>query len=141
MTWNTALFLIAMLMFGTSSTQNLTAQPQVDRGREVYSEYCQRCHGTQGQGPSNIRTKNVWASPVDSLVKVIAYGARGHMTMRNGTRRSMVASPYNDADIAQVSMYAMKLIGSRDVTVTEQDVQRVREQHAKNVRQKFRGTR
>jgi hypothetical protein len=53
----------------------------------------------------------------------------------------MVASPYNDADIAQVSMYAMKLIGSRDVTVTEQDVQRVREQHAKNVRQKFRGTR
>jgi hypothetical protein len=63
------------------------------------------------------------------------------MTMRNGTRRSMVASPYNDADIAQVSMYAMKLIGSRDVTVTEQDVQRVREQHAKNVRQKFRGTR
>jgi hypothetical protein len=63
------------------------------------------------------------------------------MTMKNGTRRSMVASPYNDADIAQVSMYAMRLIGRRDVEVTEQDVMRVRQQHTKNVRGKFRGTR
>ncbi len=140
MTWSTALFLVAMMTL-LASAQRTLAQQQAERGRAIFSEYCQRCHGAQGQGPANISKKSVWQWPVDSLVKVIAYGAPGHMTMKNGTRRSMVASPYNDADIAQVSMYAMKLIGKRDVEVTEQDVLRVRQQHTKNVRGKFRGTR
>ena len=35
----------------------------------------------------------------------------------------------------------MKRSGKRDVEVTEQDVLRVRQQHTKNVRGKFRGTR
>lgn len=140
MTWSTALFLVAMVTL-LASAQRTSAQQQAERGRAIFSEYCQRCHGTQGQGPANISKNSVWQWPVDSLVKVIAYGAPGHMTMKNGTRRSMVASPYNDADIAQVSMYAMKLIGRRDVDITEQDVQRVRQQHMKNVRGKFRGTR
>lgn len=140
MTRNTALFLVAMVAL-LASTQRTSAQQQAERGKAIFSEYCQRCHGAQGQGPANISKKSVWQWPVDSLVKVIAYGAPGHMTMKNGTRRSMVASPYNDADIARVSMYAMKLIAKRDVEVTEQDVQRVRQQHMKNVRGKFRGTR
>lgn len=140
MTRNTALFLVAMVAL-LASTQRTSAQQQAERGKAIFSEYCQRCHGAQGQGPANISKKSIWQWPVDSLVKVIAYGAPGHMTMKNGTRRSMVASPYNDADIARVSMYAMRLIGKRDVEVTEQDVQRVRQQHMKNVRGKFRGTR
>ena len=140
MTWSTALFLVAMMTL-LASAQRTSAQQEAERGKAIFSEYCQRCHGAQGQGPANISKKSVWQWPVDSLVKVIAYGAPGHMTMKNGTRRSMVASPYNDADIAQVSIYAMRLIGKRDVEVTEQDVQRVRQQHMKNVRGKFRGTR
>lgn len=140
MTRNTALFLAAMLVVHVS-TQQVAAQAQPDRGRAVFTEYCQRCHGAQGEGPAGIREKSVWKSPVDSLIKVVTFGARGHMAMPNGTRRSMVASPYNDADIAQVSMYVMKLIGNRDVAVSDQDVQRVRQQHSKNVRKKFTGTR
>lgn len=140
MTWNTALFLVAMVTLAVSTQRSMASQ-QTERGKTIFSEYCQRCHGAQGEGPANISKKNVWKNPVDSLIKVVAYGAPGHMTMKNGTRRSMVASPYNDADIAQVSMYAMKLIGKRDIPVTIQDVQRVRNQHVKTVRTKVRKTR
>lgn len=140
MTWSTALFLLAIVVL-IASMQRMAAQQQAERGRVVFSEYCQRCHGDQGQGPSSIRTKAIWKQPVDSLIKVVTYGARGHMTMSNGTRRSMVASPYSDSDIAQVSAYAMKLIGGRDVVVATQDVQRVRKQHTANVKQKVKKNR
>ena len=137
MKWNTALFLGIVLVLGI---QTSPAQ-QINRGREIYIEYCQRCHGNNGQGPAGIRNKPVWNQPHDSLVKVIAYGARGSMRMSNGTMRSMVAAPYSDADIAAVSTYSMLHIGKRTVNITEQDVVRVREQHEKNVREKFSGSR
>lgn len=136
MVWNTALFLLTTAL-SCSAAINVSAGTQNDRGRAIYTEYCLRCHGAEGQGPASIQQKEIWNKPIDELIRVVTFGARGSMSMSNGTRRGMPASPYSDAEIAQVSMYVTQLVAKKDVLITEQDVQRVRRIHGKTVRQKF----
>jgi len=140
MVWNTALLLLTTAL-SCSAVINLSAGTQNDRGRAIYTEYCLRCHGTQGQGPISIQQKEIWNKPIDELIRIVAFGARGSMSMSNGTRRGMPAAPYSDAEIAQVSMYVTQLVVKKDVLITEQDVVRVRQQHTKSVRGKFRAAR
>lgn len=136
MLWNTALFLLTTAICLSAAGETI-AGTQNDRGRTIYTEYCLRCHGTEGQGPASIQKKEVWNKPVDELIRIVTFGARGSMSMKNGTRRGMPASPYSDADIAQVTMYVAQLVANKDVVITDQDVQRVRRIHGKTVRQKF----
>jgi|GEM_PF-550971 len=140
MVWNTALLLLTTAL-SCSAVINLSAGTQNDRGRAIYTEYCLRCHGTKGQGPVSIQQKEIWNKPIDELIRIVAFGARGLMSMSNGTRRGMPAAPYSDAEIAQVSMYVTQLVAKKDVLITEQDVVRVRQQHTKSVRGKFRAAR
>lgn len=132
---NTALFLglvaIAAVLWSVSG--DAVPEPPNSRGAAVYREYCYRCHGMDGEGGDDrfpIRQKALWSMSVDTVIITIAFGASGALPPNGqGVRKGMPPAPYNDADIAEVTMYVMRVIGKRSVKITATDVARVKREH------------
>lgn len=141
---NTALFLglvaIAIVLWSVSGDAG--PEPPNSRGAAVYREYCYRCHGMNGEGGDGrfpLRDKAIWAKGVDTVITTIAYGASGALrTNDQGVRKGMPPAPYNDADIAEVTMYAMRVIANRPTTVSAADVARVKREHLEVLRLRLR---
>jgi mono/diheme cytochrome c family protein len=137
---NTALFLglAAMALLLWSVSGDAVPEPPNSRGAAVYQEYCYRCHGMNGEGGEDrfpIRDKAVWTLGVDTVISTIAFGARGDVRANaHGVRKGMPPAPYNDADIAEVTMYVMRVIAKRPSTVTSADVARVKQRHIEALR-------
>lgn len=132
---NTALFLglVAMAVLLWSVSGDAVPENPNSRGATVYREYCYRCHGMSGEGGEGrfpIQDKALWKLGVDTVISTIAFGARGEVrSNEHGVRKGMPPAPYNDADIAEVTMYAMRVIAKRPTTVTPADVARVKQEH------------
>lgn len=107
------------------------------KGEILFRSYCQRCHGAAGTGTVNISQNSVWRKDPSALVRIISFGARGPSFAKNGYHRAMPPAPYNDAEIAYVTMYAMQQIGKREVTISSDDVRLIRRQHLDSVRRKM----
>ena len=137
---NTALFLglVAMAVLLWSSSDDALPEPSNSRGATVYQEYCYRCHGTNGEGGQGrfpIRDKALWTLGVDTVISTIIFGARGDVrSNEHGIRTGMPPAPYNDADIAELTMHVMRLIAKRPISVTPADVARVKQQHIEALR-------
>ena len=111
------------------------------RGAQLYRNYCERCHGTDGAGSVNISRNTVWAKEPTELVKIIAFGARGPSSSGKRFHRAMPPAPYNDEEIALVTMYTMQSIGKRDVTISTEEVRRARLKHLDSVQRKIKSKR
>lgn len=126
MKWNTALFLILVATTVVLATRDGVSEPRPERGREVYDQYCLRCHGSDGsggKGPYDIRSRAIWKSSPRELIRVLAFGASGRTVYGEpGVRLGMPPAPYSDEDLAAVAMYAMQNIGGRTVKISAADV-------------------
>lgn len=137
---NTALFLglvaIAAVLWSVSG--DAVPEPSNSRGAAVYREYCYRCHGMEGEGGEGrfpIRGKALWTMSVDTVIATITFGATGSLRPNDeGVRKGMPPAPYNDADIAEVTSYVMRVIGKRNELVTATDVARVKREHLEALR-------
>jgi alcohol dehydrogenase (quinone), cytochrome c subunit len=135
------LLLFVLLSFGAHDLNAGRTDSLQARGARLYQNYCERCHGTDGAGSVNIVRNNVWAKEPTDLVKIIAFGARGPSASGNGFHRAMPPAPYNDEEIALVTMYTMQSIGKRDVVISTDEVRRARQQHLDSVQRKIKNKR
>jgi len=141
MKWNTALFPILVAIFVLVTGLSMEKSPQNDRGEEVYRQYCQRCHGSDGAGGKglfNISARKIWQQSPREIIRVVAFGASGrNMYGQPGLRLGMPPAPYTDIDIAAVSAYAMKVLGKRDVKISADDVSEVKRKHLTELRKRL----
>ena len=112
----------------------------MDRGEEVYGEYCVRCHGSDGQGARpdvpNIAGREFWNGDLDTVLFILAFGMDTDYST-DSIVRTMPPIPYNDHDIAAVASYVAETIGGRDETFTADDVARVKAEHRERLQQRF----
>ncbi len=106
------------------------SKPQTNRGKQVYEEYCARCHGADGKGGSggvSLAGRSVWSKNSDRLLRTLLYGASGTGHPDSyGAIRSMPPIPYTDADVAAVAEYTWQLVNAGSISVSEQDVRNAR---------------
>lgn len=131
------LMLLGTLLIATSITLAKPIDSTQIKGATLFRNYCVRCHGATGMGTVNISQNPVWKKDPSALVRIISFGARGPSFAKNRYHRAMPPAPYNDAEIAYVTMYAMQQIGKREVTVTADEVRNIRKQHLDSVRQRM----
>jgi mono/diheme cytochrome c family protein len=138
MKWNTALFLALIATTVVLATRTVGGEPRLERGREVFDQYCLRCHGSDGsggKGPYNIRGREIWKSSPRELIRVLAFGASGRTEYGEpGVRLGMPPAPYSNEDLAAVAMYAMKNIGGRTVQISAEDVALVKSDQRKTLK-------
>ena len=120
-----------------------TVQGKVDRGAEVYAEYCVRCHGEDGSGNTvglpvpDIRGRSLWSETSDTLLFIVAFGMVTHYS-GDSVVRTMPPAPYGDADLAAVASYVSKHIGKVDRTFTASDAARVRAAYKEALKRRLR---
>ncbi|MCX6140952.1 MAG: cytochrome c [Candidatus Kapabacteria bacterium] len=133
-----ALLILAVAAIVITVVVSANGQSSTDRGREVYTQYCQRCHGADGAGGKGlykIQGRQVWQQSSREIILVLAFGASGRTVYGEaGLRLGMPPAPYSDADLAAVAVYAMKTIGKRGVTVRTEDVVAVKQAHLSELR-------
>lgn len=132
------LLLIVSLTIGAVAFLAAKTDTTQQRGARLYQNYCQRCHGTDGAGSVNISRNTIWSKEPIELAKVITFGARGPSATGKEFHRAMPPAPYNDEEIALVTVYAMQAIGRRDASITTEDVRNARRQHLDSVRRKIK---
>lgn len=112
----------------------------VDRGEEVFAEYCVRCHGADGTGARpdipNIAAREFWQKDSDTLLFILAFGMDTDYST-DSVVRTMPPIPYSNADIAAVATYVSQHIGNNQQVFTEADVERVKSEHREALRQRF----
>ncbi len=140
---NTALFLglVAIAAVVWSVSGDAVPEPPNGRGAAVYREYCFRCHGANGEGGEGrypLQGRSLWSMDIDTVITTIAFGASGALRPNDqGVRQGMPPAPYNDADVAEVTSYVMRLIAKRSAIVTAEDVARVKREHLEALRRRL----
>ena len=131
---------IALLLGQASCATEEQHDVVLDRGEQVFAEYCVRCHGSNGQGARtdvpNIAIREFWQNNSDTLLFILAFGMDTDYST-DSVVRTMPPIPYDDADIAAVATYVSKHIGNNPQVFTAEDVQRVKSEHREALRQRF----
>ena len=113
-----------------------TAAPGRDwgRGQKIYQDYCEKCHGTEGQGvagayPALAGNRAVTMAITSNLVQSVLYGGFAPATVANPRPYGM--PPYvlqlSDDEVAAVLTYIRNAWGQRASAVGAFDVSRQRE--------------
>jgi mono/diheme cytochrome c family protein len=109
------------------------AQDTVERGRAVYREQCEHCHGPQGEGapgayPALAGNRSVVMDPPANVIRAVLSG--GFQPATSGNPRPWGMPPFghvlSDADTAAVVTFIRTQWGNRAAPVSATDVQRLR---------------
>jgi len=118
------------------------------RGREVFTNICQTCHGKNGNGIASMApplNESNWVNgDKKKLAAIVLYGLTGPVTVHGKVYQSPEISgdmpgigasdEYSDADIAQLLSFLRAAWKNKAGEVTEADIKAVRKQY--NGRQK-----
>jgi mono/diheme cytochrome c family protein len=130
-----AVYLKALPASGRAARQEpqAPAQDTVERGRSVYREQCEHCHGPQGEGapgayPALAGNRSVVMDPPANVIRAVLSG--GFQPATAGNPRPWGMPPFghvlNDADTAAVITFIRTQWGNRAAPVSATDVQRLR---------------
>jgi len=109
------------------------ARATTERGRALYREHCEGCHGPQGEGargayPALAGNRSVVMDPPANVIRAVLSG--GFQPATVGNPRPWGMPPFghvlDDADIAAVVSFIRTQWGNRSAPVTATDVQRMR---------------
>jgi mono/diheme cytochrome c family protein len=132
----------AMAVFLKSLPQSAASAPlaavapaaaTLERGRTVYRERCEGCHGPQGEGargayPALAGNRAVLMNPPVNVVRAVLSG--GFQPATAGNPRPWGMPPFghvlDDADIAAVVTFIRNQWGNRAAAVSANEVQRLR---------------
>jgi mono/diheme cytochrome c family protein len=117
----------------TDSSQD-PLKESMERGAEIYTEYCIQCHLGQGEGvaktfPPLAKSNWLLTEMRSNAIKVVKYGQSGEITVNGETYNSAMANlGLYDDEVADVMNYIMNSWGnSQEAIVTEEEVKGIKE--------------
>jgi mono/diheme cytochrome c family protein len=116
----TSFCLTIILFVGSSFVQLYSLQKSIERGKEVYTTYCQNCHmenglGMEGTNPP-VAKSDFLKRPVNELISVILKGQEGKVKV-NGVTYDTPMLPLDymtDDQIADALNYTRNSWGNKN---------------------------
>lgn len=128
-----SVIILAVLFANSAFIQTYSLPKSIERGKEVYTTYCQNCHMSDGNGVAGAFPPLVKADylkkPVKTVIEVILKGQSGEISVNNiKYNGQMPAQNYlTDEQIADVLNYIYNNWGNRStVAVIPAQVKKVR---------------
>ena len=126
-------FILAALIAGSAFIQTYDLSKSIERGKEIYTMYCQNCHMMDGKGVSGafppLAKADYLKKPVETFIDIILKGQSGEITVNSIKYNvQMPAQNYlTDEQIADVVNYARNSWGNKfSVAVTPLQVKKLR---------------
>jgi mono/diheme cytochrome c family protein len=125
------LSLVLTLSFSCVS-QNDALKQSIERGGEIYTDFCMTCHLPNGEGVENVYPPLAKSDYLfknrEASIRGIKYGQRGEIVVNGKTYNSvMVAMGLNDDEVADVMNYITNSWGNKnDKIITEEEVSKIK---------------
>ncbi len=125
--------ILAALITGSAFIQTYDLSKSIERGKEIYTMYCQNCHMIDGKGLSGafppLAKADYLEKPVETFIDIILKGQSGEITVNSIKYNvQMPAQNYlTDEQIADVLNYTRNSWGNKSsVAVTPSQVKKLR---------------
>ncbi|MFD2291747.1 c-type cytochrome [Mariniflexile gromovii] len=125
------LFVTLSIIF-TSNSQNSALKSSMERGEEIYTDFCVTCHLPNGKGVEKVypplANSDYLLKNREASIKAIKFGMQGEITV-NGKKYNTVMAPLglSDDEVADVMNYINNSWGNKnDKMVTEAEVSKVK---------------
>jgi len=122
---------LTVILSSFNKPQSFDLKASIERGKEVYTAYCQACHMEEGQSleaafPPVAKSDYLMADKKRSIEQVI-YGAKGEMKV-NGKiyDGEMPESDLRDEQVSDVLNYVRNNFGNKGAVVTPAEVKALR---------------
>lgn len=130
------LLVLSSLFALDSNTNSYTSQDplqeSIERGSEIYTDFCMTCHLPNGEGVENtyppLAKSDYLLKNREKSIRGIKYGQEGEMVV-NGKTYNDVMAPLglSDAEVADVMNYISNNWGNKnDKIVTEEEVSKIK---------------
>ena len=115
------LFCLAIIiLMGSSFVQTYSLPKSIERGKEVYTTYCQNCHMENGQGTAGmnppVAKSDFLKRPVNELINIVLKGQTGKVKV-NGVNYDTPMLPLDyltDEQIADALNYTRNSWGNKN---------------------------
>ena len=126
-----SLFVTLSVIF-TSNSQTNTLKASIERGEEIYTDFCVSCHLPNGKGVEKVypplANSDYLLKNREASIKGIKFGMSGEIVV-NGKKYNNVMTPLglSDDEIADVMNYISNSWGNKnDKIVTEAEVSKIK---------------
>jgi mono/diheme cytochrome c family protein len=115
-----------------AGNQNTELQESIERGSEIYADFCVTCHMPSGEGVSGtfppLAKSDYLMNNRQASIKGIKYGQSGEITVNGKTYNSaMAAMGLSDDEVADVMNYITNSWGNKnDKMITEAEVSKIK---------------
>ncbi|WP_083692431.1 cytochrome c [Seonamhaeicola sp. S2-3] len=132
---NTFLFLIAIFTVSIINSQNkqeTLLQESIERGSEIYNDFCINCHMPNGEGVKNtfppLAKSDYLIKNREASIRGIKYGQEGEIIVNGITyNNTMAPMGLSDDEIADVMNYITNNWGNKNSKiVTEEEVSKIK---------------
>jgi len=128
------LLIFVLLISGTYTTlsQNNQLEESIERGSEIYQDFCVSCHLPNGMGVRKIypplANSDYLAKNREASIKGIKFGMTGEITVNdNKYNNTMAPMGLSEDEIADVMNYINNSWGNKnDKMVTEEEVSKIK---------------
>lgn len=112
--------------------QNSPLEESIERGSEIYTEFCMNCHLPNGQGVNNVypplAKSDFLIKNQDASIRAVKYGMTGE-TKVNGVTYKNVMAPLglSDSEVADVMNYINNSWGNKNKKmITKEIVEKIK---------------
>lgn len=116
----TSASLIALFVVGTAFVQSFSLPKSIERGKELYTTYCQNCHMENGLGVAGmnppVAKSDFLKRPVNELIHIVLKGQTGKVKV-NGVNYDTPMLPLDyltDEQIADALNYTRNSWGNKN---------------------------
>lgn len=127
--------LFLLMIAGSAFVQAYQLPKSIERGKELYTTYCQNCHMEDGKGMESVYPPLAKADylkkyPVNSIIEIIVKGQTGEITV-NGAKYNAQMLPLDyltDEQVADILNYTYNSWGNKSAkAVTPAQVKKARQ--------------
>jgi mono/diheme cytochrome c family protein len=125
------LIYLLLLLFAVSACEDPELKASIERGASVYTEFCVRCHMSEGIDTSNryppLAGSNWLTEKRKETIHATKYGLRGDIEVNGVAYRDiMVPQGLSDEEVADVLNYIMNSWGNKqEMKVTPEEVKTI----------------
>lgn len=126
------LFSLFLTLPFSCMSQNNTLKQSIERGSEIYTDFCMTCHLPNGEGLENVypplAKSDYLMKNREASIRGIKYGLKGEIIVNGKTYNSvMVAMGLSDDEVTDVMNYITNSWGNKnDNIITEEEVSNIK---------------